>query len=1156
MSTNNKEPSSNCTLEEASDAPYAEWPPYFHDPAERGSFRVPLLRPTKASASSHDTKKKQNKRAGGQEEDQHIPHRMLSTTLYNHCSPRAPYVALRCHDRAVNVLPFAYTSTGYPTTNGKPPHVYPAFSSLKAVGIHSMDLPPQETIVISKALIKSCRLSGNTSCELEDSIRSAGEPPKRVGPASLYETPMDTLLRIEWKRVAQLFERKRKKEPTAAHASNQEKPVTQSQYLAQFPDGVHLIHTSDLLERLVIRGELPTEAPGWVASYTTHTPGSTSPPVTKTATTSKSSSNAAEDSAPQYILAKPPMGLSPVQHTLSAVSTFSHVTIYFTVHQDSRILLNTPIQTYTAFIPTRKITAHRLLFITRDERPACEHETAIASLNGSNTDLTGFPPLRPPPPTPEPYRFTNIPVVENGQRLFLHDLMAPAGSNAPAGGGCHSQGKNGPTPLFRGANADAQTISVLPCTVSVSPMILLGNEHGDLLLMDIFNSEVALRLNYESPSVSAAPAGGSGSASPTTATAGGQTSSSTGSSSRTGTGHSGKLVYSAVTCIEEVESGVEKHLSSLIAATAAAKRDEEESVIPYLGLEATNTASNASQRSTVSPSIFAIGFEDGQVLLICIMNEGGWILRHLQHQFGDHPIESIALRGYDFFKRLWNSYEPSDPMPSPMTISSKPMKAFDATGSSGGSGSNKRHALLGTTFSTSPPSSSSSLTSRTYVMDTTLCSNVRDDALGVYAAQACGLPPYQVKPLTSSASPLHSGPLAAITCHGDTILLVQLPGMEILCGISAKEYNAVGSILSLQWIPSQRSTILVPDLLIAASEDDTLTAFYVSTSSSASSTFSSNRPGGPGVGVLPSAVPVLFSGSGGTWSGGGGMNRLWVGTGSAVCPSSAATSSPLHPSASAVAPTSSVSGTFSPPPRTLALKVLEKKLFHKSWVSGLAQLPLVVPRYRGGRGMPQYHGVVLVAASYDGSVSFWPHIFSAGQSFSASFGSAGTASRDGRSSFVHSPKQESVQLSPFTGSAASSSRVGPKASPRKLPPGEKSSLLQIHVEKQKGSGVEAAADPAGKASPRVLPQPWEIEKHLTRLSRCGAEREEMEELASATAGGVGEGRLLLIHGPTAVYRLHKDLVLQTLCGGTGTSFFMISVSCRADIRFWSLKLHE
>lgn len=63
----------------------------------------------------------------------------------------------------------------------------------------------------------------------------------------------------------------------------------------------------------------------------------------------------------------------------------------------------------------------------------------------------------------------------------------------------------------------------------------------------------------------------------------------------------------------------------------------------------------------------------------------------------------------------------------------------------------------------------------------------------------------------------------------------------------------------------------------------------------------------------------------------------------------------------------------------VTLRVLEKKVFHHSWVSHLSVLPLIKPAklFRSHNWhFPCYLGTCVVATSYDGRTSFWPLLFS------------------------------------------------------------------------------------------------------------------------------------------------------------------------------------
>lgn len=988
-----------------------------------------------------------------------------------------PHLDLQCVSAHTNTLVSAYSSSGYPsqTTQACGSCVYNAFADLRCVSISTVTLPPHETIVVSPHVSNmfasaphspTSHNAGSSPLPIYSKGTSGGlagsrgspRPPcidvrlpsvlDSTSPASGNEGAIDTLLHIQWTRRGDLF--LPRPLPITTELTPTSKLQGLPQYVKRFPDGIHAIYTSDHIEQLLVQGALPSEEAPLPHAYKQFVPPSTKPSATPD--TSSAPSPPPQPVGSSNISAKAPSSKGlPIHHTLTAVNTFSHLTLYVTAHQDNQVLLHCPVQTVCASISTRKITAQKVLLLARQEEyvraggsssrvgtgSPCSPDVVGSRRSSANTYVFessgshsipkkysnrsthsphsgggGFSPKRQQQQEQaqaharnpsQLYTFEDISIGAGEQKVFCSPLGTSPGSPSLS--------------KFIDVDINRHTVSVVPFAFSISPMILIGNQVGDLMLLNVLTSEVVLRLNYSTPSSGSGGTSGSSKASGSGA-AFSSSPGTLGELGRQGSGEMGggglKMVYSPVACIEEVECGLEQYLSTVVVAAADAKRRGLRS------FEAGGGAKKKKEHASMDPSLYAVGFDDGQVLLICLMCEGGWTLRQFKDTFGSYPITSIAVRRPNFFMRLWASYAPPPP--------SSPGASTSSTGGARG--------MI-----------------EEVVRHHTNVTIVADHVLHV--------------------DDMH---IAAIAC-GNTVMLVQLSEMDIIHRLSALDFNAVGALQVLQWFPSKREKLLCPDLLIASGEDDTLTSFFVSNASAAAAAG----------GGCSEYDPHRASSVGGSSSDGGGL----VSQGS----SSFGRLQGGRIAGSTRGGIGSGYGGGSPYP---TLRVVEKKLFHRSWVSGMALLPVVVPLRKSGRGMPQYHGAVLVAASYDGRMSYWPKLFKRGSGLGR-----------GYSEFA-------ISGSPSNGQDLSIS-----------------------------AAAAATRSPAADAGSSLMRQQGDPGSPLLSAARLAIGQSR-----------VGDGRLLLLRGPTAAYQMHSDLAIKIMCGGAGASFFAISVCCRGRVKCWTLSLVE
>ncbi|EPY29118.1 hypothetical protein STCU_04716 [Strigomonas culicis] len=610
--------------------------------------------------------------------------------------------------------------------------------------------------------------------------------------------------------------------------------------------------------------------------------------------------------------ARRPAGNAPVQHTLVSANTYNHLSIYFVAHQDGTVLYSAPVQTLSASIASRKITAQCLFMMGKEEvnpppdipEDAYEYNSALTS----------------PMMQPASRRSVALssPIGRSPEGISAGQFGTPGAAPRAAGGSCCYRKRDtvdfarlpvrdgeaevlfrtnalmNDQTVFVDADPKTKTIHAAYVSLVVEPLLLFGNQNGDLFVFSVLEEKIVQRVNYNRGSSrlsSETAAAGKG-----CCCTGGKVPGSAGRTfgSAGGSTHQyNKVVNASVSSIVEIQNGIEKKLAEMTQYAAVAKRNNksrfnlsEPLTAPAAGKERESQAymsCTAFENSyyAVSPSLFAAGFDNGHVLLLCVTSEGAWILSHLTSEASRlTSISAISVRLPCFFTRLWTHFHEEN---------------------------------VGCCASVSAPGRRPGTAPRQLlvVADTTLF--VADEEQHV----------------------------AAIACNGGTIALVRVPGLEPLATVHTYEYDAVGGIITLRWAASTARNLVTPDLLIAAGEDDTLTAFQLNANNLFALVANSS---------VAQGTPQWLSGS----------------PGAGPSMSANTTFSSSQPSSS---DTTSIAGGL--------LSVLEKKLFHKSWVSHITVLPLVMPASKIECGLPRYLGCSLIATSYDHSTSFWPILFPA-----------------------------------------------------------------------------------------------------------------------------------------------------------------------------------
>nr|CCC92744.1 conserved hypothetical protein [Trypanosoma congolense IL3000] len=620
----------------------------------------------------------------------------------------------------VNDIKSAYTSTGYPRcASGDRPNkaIYGALVELRNPSLHSVTLPPDETIItvsLSAASAGESKWGGTTQ-----SANSAA-----------FRTP---LLRVVWKRGSHLLN------PRVADCCESplpESPITSQaaapsvtlpklptygveRHLQHFPDGIHNVETSERLNDLLLGVSPRLGASGADGAHCvscgcdrsennnennersgTDRSGSTNKGTYVEGERISGCSGAQETQTRQR--EQPIRGL-PIQLTLVTACSFNHLTLYAVQHQGGKISSVTPLQTVIASVATRKITSHCTFLL------CVETSTTHVSLG-----------MRKPGNTPVLHGAeSKQPKKRNmrNPRSASDALKYESSGWTPREGGTsftfeQLEHSDEVSDGMRGTSAATVYFAV-------EPYMLLGNQSGDIILFSVFKGKTVQRLNSSGAPGENSPAKG-GVTDPCPK----------------------QRVSAAVSCIVEVSCGAEKRLTCLIAnARASRERLKKSFTAPSVGA------------AGMPPSVFAVGFDDGQVLLLHITGEGAYLSRHITI-FSGSPVRKISMRTPSVFSKLWRAPQQEE----------------------WGNGCREHSSLLNVV-----------------------------------------VVPAEIVVFNKD------GAIAAVSSCGGALCLMKMPGMEEeVCRVTAFESNTAGDFLSLQWVPSHRDAALLPDLLIATNEDDSI----------------------------------------------------------------------------------------------------------------------------------------------------------------------------------------------------------------------------------------------------------------------------------------------------------------------------------------------
>lgn len=856
-------------------------------------------------------------------------------TVVNVCADHEPRVELELKGSVINAITNAYTSSGYPsvmTAGNARGAVYGSFVDLKGPSVHTLNLPPRETIMVAPSTTTSGSANNRSSSSSKKKSTGSGNT---AAAANGDSSKMETLMKVVWRRSERLVVPTTDRRPDGASSSsnaslrinpataaamNLQRPTTLQQHIQQFPEGIHGRQSSPNLRALILRGAYPTTreealafpvvgpvtGPAAAASNNPLQPASQpTPPQGPSQSPSSPTSNAESNVPPPGLL---PTGGTPVQHTLVAANTFNHLSVHVVAHQDGRFLYCSPVQTLSVSIASRKVTAHQLLMMGREEVDLVDDGEGYDAMAASGSvGSSSLPtPASPLGASGRSGRTGSSPVglsstgssggtapvgdpstdCVNGRReklsfqqLSVPDEMRPVLFDPSS----HVE--------FHGADPKRRTINAALVGFQVEPLLLFGNQNGDIFLHSILEERVIQRLNFNA---------GLSVINSTTVIGGGG-------------GGGGKFICSPVSVIVEVQNGLEKKLGALAQNAVLAKRNGQGSFVVEESVKYPHMAVNPGNRTDayypLEPSMFAIGFDSSDVLLMCVSCQGAWMLKRFGcGHFGLRPIQAIAPRQSSFFVRLWASYATA-----PTAAAATP------------AGSRRPSA------STSPPASLSSSATSGAVKKHRSHSHSHSQGGSGGSGSAPPAASTLLSSITTLFVPDEVQHVAAISCGGGCIVLARLPGLEILSTVAMYDFNAVGEVLALAWTATCPSMLLTPDILFATGEDDTVSAFQLV------SVDVIPRPRGGAVGFTDTTASE------------GGSGALHQ-----------------HPHHHA---------QHQHQPLTGGLRILERKRFHRSWINNLAVLPLVLPVSRAGPGMPQYLGTALLACSYDNSTSFWPVLF-------------------------------------------------------------------------------------------------------------------------------------------------------------------------------------
>ncbi|RNF04181.1 hypothetical protein TraAM80_05285 [Trypanosoma rangeli] len=511
----------------------------------------------------------------------------------------------------VNALSVAYKSSGYPTvasTNSPHMSIYGAFVELRNPSLYSLTLPPDETLVVDLPTPRSRNNAMNASAAIP-SCASIG-----------ISDACRPLLRVKWKRSSHLFHaHAATTTATAATAASSLSPnlfslpspktlpcslpprgipAASLKHLQQFPDGIHDVQTSSRMSELLL-GSPQTVLTASSASRAKSVPAGVAPSTTGTNPQDEEQKTAintlVEPSPPSSPLEDPPVEGTPVQLTLVTASSFNQLTTYAVRHQGGNLLEVVPLQTLVASLTPRRITAHCPFLL-------------CTTVGETYMDMEpGFPTDR------EQETLRKGGQKQSNRSFTFYKPAIPMRQGAKKGVGLSFERGQAERAMKKEMNA---AMGVTTQCIAVEPFILIGNQGGDLLLFSMLEGKVVQRLNF-SGGVSGGDSGDSARVTPK------------------------QVVSGLVTCITEVECGLEKCLD-LTIERAGLSRKRSSLTAPFASKEGCGCLA----------SVFAVGFISGHVLLVCVTLEGAWLSK-LISLFGQRPVQAMAMQVPHFLKRLW-----------------------------------------------------------------------------------------------------------------------------------------------------------------------------------------------------------------------------------------------------------------------------------------------------------------------------------------------------------------------------------------------------------------------------------------------------------------------------------------------------------------------
>nr|CCC50325.1 conserved hypothetical protein [Trypanosoma vivax Y486] len=620
--------------------------------------------------------------------------------------------------------------------------------------LHSVTFPPEETIITDDNGAISGPVNQFRSHRLVSESDSGAEGVSNTPfEGTALDAPVEgvPLLRVVWRRGSHLLN-PRATTPSifsnlpARHVGTDLPPVPTARpppsagvrrHLRDFPDGISGVRTSPRLTELLL---------GWAPSLQHEPEAGLMTPSSPLRQGSHDHKGSCLDTAvhsvkctehhdvtrncdaegesklslhqERVVKPSPPQEVSscgdmPVQLTLVIATTLNHLTTYAVRHQGKRLLMTLPLQTITAPIVSRRITSQCIFLLCT--------ETTEAYVPPGTCVSSGLPVLheaeaRQPGRTASTVRRL-LGVCGSSDR---DALSVNAGTTFSVED----------TIVHNWVAGAERVVPIATVHIAVEPCLLLGNEAGNIFLFSVFKGAVVQRLNF-AYSLGSSVAGSAGNAleSPR------------------------QLVFSTVSCITEVSCDIERRLTSVFRRASLCRLQG--------GRAFSVSDINAAQSLS---STFAVGFENGHIVLVCVTADGAWMDKHLT-AFCDSPVHGISVRVPHLFGRLWHSL-------------------------------GKMRALI-----FSKPDE-----------DVTICLSQRDAPSAVFS---------RASELFAAAAER----IVALSSGGGVLRLLRIPEMEEVFCTTASESGTAGNFLALQWLPSSSEETLSPNLLASTNEDDCITVY-------------------------------------------------------------------------------------------------------------------------------------------------------------------------------------------------------------------------------------------------------------------------------------------------------------------------------------------